>query len=105
MNDSPPLLEINNLNVSYYTRKGEVPAVVDFNLTLRPGESVGLVGESGCGKSTVSLAIMRHMGNNGGIKSGQVKFMGRDMAEMSEGEIRDLRGSKISMIYKNRLPH
>ena len=100
MNDSPPLLEINNLNVSYYTRKGEVPAVVDFNLTLRPGESVGLVGESGCGKSTVSLAIMRHMGNNGGIKSGQVKFMGRDMAEMSEGEIRDLRGSKISMIYQ-----
>ena len=100
MDDTAPLLEINNLNVSYYTRQGEVPAVVDFNLVLRPGESVGLVGESGCGKSTVSLAIMRYMGANGGIKSGQVKFMGRDMAEMREDEIRDLRGSKISMIYQ-----
>lgn len=101
MNDSPaPLLEIKNLNVSYYTRRGEVPAVVDFNLTLRPGESVGLVGESGCGKSTVSLAIMRYMGANGAISGGSIKFMGRDMAEMREDEIRDLRGSKISMIYQ-----
>ena len=100
MNDAPPILDIKNLNVSYYTRRGEVPAVVDFNLTLRPGESVGLVGESGCGKSTVSLAVMRHMGANGGIKGGSIKFMGRDMAEMGEDEIRDLRGSKISMIYQ-----
>ena len=100
MNDNTPLLEINNLNVSYYTRNGEVPAVVDFNLTLRPGESVGLVGESGCGKSTVSLAIMRHMGANGGISGGAIKFMGRDMADMSEEEIRDIRGSKIAMIYQ-----
>ncbi len=100
MNDSAPLLEIKNLNVSYYTRRGEVPAVVDFNLTLRPGESVGVVGESGCGKSTVSLAIMRHMGANGAISGGTIKFMGRDMAEMDANEIRDLRGSKISMIYQ-----
>ncbi len=99
-NDSAPLLEIKNLNVSYYTRRGEVPAVVDFNLSLRPGESVGIVGESGCGKSTVSLAIMRHMGANGAISGGTIKFMGRDMANMSESEIRDLRGSKISMIYQ-----
>jgi peptide/nickel transport system ATP-binding protein len=98
-NDAP-LLEISNLNVSYYTRKGEVPAVLDFNLTLRAGQSVGLVGESGCGKSTVSLAIMRYMGNNGAITGGVVKFMGRDMATMSEEELRDLRGSKIAMIYQ-----
>ena len=98
--DNAPLLEISNLDVSYFTRKGEVPAVIDFNLTLRAGESVGLVGESGCGKSTVSLAIMRHMGANGGITGGSVKFMGRDMADMSDEEIRDLRGSKIAMIYQ-----
>ena len=97
---NPPLLEISGLDVSYYTRHGEVPAVVDFNLTLREGESVGIVGESGCGKSTVSLAIMRHMGVNGDISGGTIKFMGRDMAEMSEEELRDLRGSKISMIYQ-----
>ena len=100
MSQSAPLLEIKNLNVSYYTRRGEVPAVVDFNLTLRPGESVGLVGESGCGKSTVSLAIMRYMGANGAISGGSIKFMGRDMAEMSDDEIRRLRGSEISMIYQ-----
>ena len=100
MSNEAPLLEINNLNVSYYTRRGEVPAVVDFNLSLRPGESIGLVGESGCGKSTVSLAIMRHMGANGAISGGSIKFMGRDMADMAENEIRDLRGSKISMIYQ-----
>lgn len=100
MNNDAPLLEIRNLNVSYYTRRGEVPAVVDFNLDLRPGESVGLVGESGCGKSTVSLAIMRYMGANGAISGGSIKFMGRDMADMDDAEIRALRGSKISMIYQ-----
>ena len=95
-----PLLEIKDLCVSYHTRKGEVPAVVDFNLTLRAGEAVGLVGESGCGKSTVSLAIMRYTGGKGGIKSGFVKYRGRDMAAMSEEELRALRGSKIAMIYQ-----
>ena len=99
MSDAP-LLEINNLNVSYYTRKGEVPAVLDFNLTLNAGESVGLVGESGCGKSTVSLAVMNYMGSNGAISGGQIKFMGRDMATLSEEELRDIRGSKIAMIYQ-----
>lgn len=98
--NNQPLLEIKNLNVSYHTRRGDVPAVVDFNLTLHAGESIGLVGESGCGKSTVSLALMRYMGNNGSIASGQVIFMGRDMATLSDEEMRDLRGSKIAMIYQ-----
>ncbi len=95
-----PILEIEDLNISFYTRKGEIPAVMDFSMTVMPGESMGLVGESGCGKSTVSLGIMRYLGNNGGIKSGTIKFMGRDMATMSEAELRDLRGSKISMVYQ-----
>ena len=94
------LLQIENLNVSYFTRKGEVPAVLDFNLTLNPGESVGLVGESGCGKSTVSYAIMNHMGANGAITGGRVSFMGRDMATMSPEELRALRGAQIAMIYQ-----
>jgi peptide/nickel transport system ATP-binding protein len=95
-----PVLEIDGLCISYFVRSGEIPAVVDFSLTLAPGESVGLVGESGCGKSTVALAIMRYMGNNGGIVGGTVKFKGRDMAEMSEEELRQLRGSQIAMIYQ-----
>jgi peptide/nickel transport system ATP-binding protein len=61
-----PVLECRDLSLSYFTRAGEIPAVVDFNLTLGQGESVGLVGESGCGKSTVALGIMRYLGGNGG---------------------------------------
>ncbi len=95
-----PILEIENLCLSYYTRAGEVPAVVDFSLTLNQGESVGLVGESGCGKSTVAMGIMRYMGSNGGIVSGSIKFKGRDMATLSEEEIRRLRGSEIAMVYQ-----
>ena len=96
----PPILECKDLCISYYTRAGEIPAVVDFNLTVQPGEAIGIVGESGCGKSTVALAIMQYMGNNGGVKSGEIKFKGRDLTQMSEAELRNLRGSAISMVYQ-----
>lgn len=96
----PPLLEIDNLCLSYFTRAGEIPAVVDFSLKLNPGESVGLVGESGCGKSTVAMGIMRYLGHNGDIVGGTVRFRGRDMATLNEEELRQLRGSQISMIYQ-----
>jgi peptide/nickel transport system ATP-binding protein len=95
-----PVLEIEDLCLSYFTRAGEIPAVVDFSATLAPGESIGLVGESGCGKSTVALAIMGYMGGNGDIVGGTVKFKGRDMATLSEEELRRIRGSEISMIYQ-----
>ena len=98
--NAPPLLEIENLCLSYFTRAGEIPAVVDFSLSLNPGESVGLVGESGCGKSTVANGIMRYMGNNGDIVGGVIRFKGQDMATLNEEEIRRLRGSQISMIYQ-----
>ncbi len=99
-NVAVPVLEIKDLRLSYFTRAGEIPAVIDFNLTLDKGEAVGLVGESGCGKSTVAMAIMRYMGGNGAIVGGSIKFKGRDMAEMSEEELRQLRGSEIAMIYQ-----
>lgn len=95
-----PILEIDNLNISFFVRAGEIPAVMDFSCKVMPGEAMGLVGESGCGKSTVALGIMRDMGNRGKIVGGKIKFRGRDMGEMSEQELRDLRGSKISMIYQ-----
>lgn len=100
MSEQTPVLECNNLSVSYFTRAGEIPAVVDFNLRVMSGEAVGIVGESGCGKSTVALAIMQYMGNNGDIVGGEIKFNGQDMAAMSEEELRQLRGSKISMVYQ-----
>lgn len=95
-----PILECKGLSISYFTRAGEIPAVVDFNLTLTQGDSVGLVGESGCGKSTVAMAIMRYMGRNGGIVGGQVIYKGRDMASLSEEELRRLRGGEIAMVYQ-----
>ena len=95
-----PVLEISGLRLSYYTRAGEVPAVMDFDLTIRKGESVGLVGESGCGKSTVANGIMRYMGKNGGIVGGAIRFKGRDMSELTEEEMRRIRGKDIAMIYQ-----
>lgn len=95
-----PVLECKNVNISYYTRAGEIPAVIDFNLTVMPGEAIGIVGESGCGKSTVALAIMNYMGKNGRVKSGQILFNGRDLQAMSEDELRSIRGSQISMVYQ-----
>src|SRR5215470_15653039 len=100
MNSATPVLECRNLSVSYYTRAGAVPAVVDFNLKLMPGEAHGIVGESGCGKSTVALAIMNYLGKNGAIVGGEILFDGADMRTMSEEQLRQLRGSKIAMVYQ-----
>jgi peptide/nickel transport system ATP-binding protein len=100
MNNDIPILECENLCISYFTKAGEIPAVVDFNMRIMAGDSVGIVGESGCGKSTVALAIMNYMGKNGGIVGGSIKFKGRDMTQMSEEELRHLRGSDIAMIYQ-----
>ena len=95
-----PILEIEELCLSYFTRAGEVPAVVDFSLTVGAGETVGLVGESGCGKSTVANGIMRDLGRNGAIVGGAIRFKGRDMASLSAEELRQIRGSEIAMVYQ-----
>ncbi|HEY5363849.1 MAG TPA: ABC transporter ATP-binding protein [Aestuariivirga sp.] len=95
-----PVLECKNVSISYYTRAGEVPAVYDFSLTVNAGEAVGIVGESGCGKSTVALAIMQYLGRNGAVTSGEIIFLGRDMRKMSEQELRKIRGSQIAMVYQ-----
>ena len=95
-----PVLECRDLSISFFTRSGEIPAVVDFNLRLMPGEAHGIVGESGCGKSTVALAIMQYLGRNGAIVGGEIRFEGRDMRTMSEEELRRIRGSAVSMVYQ-----
>lgn len=95
-----PILEIDELSISFFTRLREIPAVMDFSVTVQPGEAVGLVGESGCGKSTVALGVMQDLGVNGRIVGGSIKFKGRDLGEMTMEELRDIRGSEIAMIYQ-----
>ncbi len=98
--NTKPILEIENLSISFFTRLREIPAVMDFSCTVMAGEAMGLVGESGCGKSTVALAVMRDLGKNGRIVSGTIKFKGRDITNIGEDELRKLRGSEIAMIYQ-----
>lgn len=97
---SKPILEIENLSISFFTRLREIPAVMDFSCTVMAGEAMGLVGESGCGKSTVALAVMRDLGKNGRIVGGSIKFKGRDLTRMGDEELRQIRGSEIAMIYQ-----
>lgn len=95
-----PILEIENLSISFFTRLREIPAVMDFSCRVMAGEAMGLVGESGCGKSTVALAVMRDLGVNGRIVGGSIKFKGRDLTRMDQSELRAIRGSEIAMIYQ-----
>ena len=97
---SQPILEITNLSITFSTRLREIPAVMDFSCTVMPGEAMGLVGESGCGKSTVALAVMRYLGKNGRITEGSIRFKGRDLVHMSNTELAKIRGSEIAMIYQ-----
>jgi peptide/nickel transport system ATP-binding protein len=97
---SKPILEIEHLSISFFTRLREIPAVMDFSCSVMAGEAMGLVGESGCGKSTVALAVMRELGKTGKIVAGSMKFKGRDLALMSDEELRHIRGSEIAMIYQ-----
>ena len=95
-----PLLEIDKLSISFFARYEEIPAVMDFSVRIMPGEALGLVGESGCGKSTVALGVMQDLGVNGRITGGTIRFKGRDLATLSADELRRLRGNEIAMIYQ-----
>ena len=94
------VLQVEDLGVSYFVRSGAVPAVPKVSLSIRRGESVGLVGESGCGKTTVAMAVMRYLGRSGRIVRGRVRFEGQDMASLSPGELRRIRGAKMAMVYQ-----
>ena len=95
-----PVLEIEQLSISFFTRLNEITAVMDFSCTVQPGEAMGLVGESGCGKSTVALGVMQDLGVNGRVVGGTIKFKGQDLNLMSPDELRGIRGSEIAMIYQ-----
>ncbi len=94
------LLDVVDLTIHYRTKKGEVSAVQTASFSLEQGESLGLVGESGCGKTTLALALMRLLPENGYIRAGQILFQGQDLARLPEEKVRQIRWSGISMVFQ-----
>ncbi|WP_460416188.1 ABC transporter ATP-binding protein [Planifilum fimeticola] len=94
------LLEISQLKLHFFTDKGVVKAVDGVDLTVKEGEVVGLVGESGCGKSVTSLAVMGLVEAPGRIVGGSIRFGGRDLTKLSHREMRQIRGNEIAMIFQ-----
>lgn len=96
------LLEVNNLKTYFFTRSGVVKAVDDVSFTMKPGETLGVVGESGCGKSVTALSVMRLIASPPGkIVNGDIIFNGDNVLEKSLEDLSELRGSKISMIFQD----
>jgi len=95
-----PLLEVKGLRTSFYTRDGVVRAVDGIDFQVDRGEIMGLVGESGCGKSVTSLSIMRLVANPGRIEAGEILFDGMDLLTLPDDQMRQIRGDRISMVFQ-----
>ncbi len=100
LNDKNPLLEVRNLKTYFYTEDGVVRAVDGVNIEVYPGEVLGLVGESGCGKSVTSLSIMRLIAAPGKVVEGEILLEGVNLLELPEREMVKVRGNRISMIFQ-----
>ena len=95
------LLDIKGLKTSFHTHIGEVQAVRGTNLYLNRGEAIGIVGESGCGKSVSMMSIMGLLSSNGKVVDGEIIFEGQDIANVSEKVMETIRGNKIGMIFQD----
>ncbi len=96
-----PVLEVEGLKTHFFTRDGVVRAVDGLSFSVGPGETLAIVGESGCGKSVTSLSILRLIASPPGrIVEGAIRFEGRDLLALSEAEMRDVRGNEISMVFQ-----
>src|SRR5215470_13265199 len=96
-----PLLAIEDLRTWFFTRDGVVRAVDGVSFQVAPGETLAIVGESGCGKSVTALSVLRLIPSPPGrIVSGSIRFAGRDLLGLSEAAMRDVRGNEISMIFQ-----
>jgi peptide/nickel transport system ATP-binding protein len=96
-----PALELSGLEVVYQVRGIDRPVVRDVSLQIASGESYGLVGESGCGKTTIAFAAMRYLPRNGRVTAGSVRLDGEDVTAMDRAQLRRLRTSKAAMVYQN----
>jgi oligopeptide/dipeptide ABC transporter ATP-binding protein len=95
------LLEIKNLSVSFFTDYGEIKAVRNLNLTIKKGETVGIVGESGCGKTITALSILNLVPAPGKILQGEIKFENKNILSLNNEKLREIRGKKISIIFQD----
>src|SRR5437764_14354170 len=100
LNPDGTLLNVTDLKTYFRTMDGVVKAVDGVDFSLKPGQTLGIVGESGCGKSVTSLSVMRLIDPPGWIAGGQMLFRGTDLATLSEKEMRRIRGDEISMIFQ-----
>lgn len=102
VDDNSPLLDIRNLSVRFNTDSGVVEAVNNLNLFLRKGKALGLVGETGAGKTTTALAVLRLIQSPPGeVTNGEIIFEGQDIMKMTEAEMRHIRGDRIAMIFQD----
>jgi oligopeptide transport system ATP-binding protein len=96
-----PLLSVEDLRVRFWTRRGTVHAVNGISFDIAPGETLGIVGESGCGKSVTSLAILGLLSRNGRVESGRAVFQGKDLVSQTDRSLRSVRGKEIAMIFQD----
>jgi peptide/nickel transport system ATP-binding protein len=99
--DQADALTVVGLTVAYRSRGREREVLQDVTLRVKRGEAYGLVGESGCGKSTAALAVLRYLPRNGRVKAGQISIGGRDVAALSADALRDMRANAVSMVYQD----
>ncbi len=95
-----PLLSVRDLRIAFDTRRGRVVAVDGVSFEVAEGETLGIVGESGCGKSVTALAILRLAGRGARILSGEIRLAGRDLLTLSDEAIRDVRGAEVGMVFQ-----
>src|SRR5688572_30727102 len=100
VNPAEALLQVKNLRTSFSTADGVVHAVDNVSFNVRRGEAVALVGESGCGKSVTAMSIMRLVATPGRITAGEIYFKGRDLVQIPEREMRNVRGNDIAMVFQ-----
>ena len=99
----PPLLEIKDLETRFFTRHGIVKAVNGVSLTIEAGETVGVVGESGCGKSVMALSVMRVLPPGGRVTKGEVIFDGESLHELDDDKMASYRGRRMAMVLQDSL--